>query len=570
MNIGVQTEDIAVSCSTLTPTTSHSNPTTPGTSLPVPPASLQPPIFIANQPNGTIINNNNNNTIKMTLPNQPTTTTTPSSNPIIIPMNQKGCRLALQNGQLILINDNNNQQTQAVTQLPLQTQTSQPGITSTTGGLPLAIQPGLNITAGNPNTIPVIPGKPNNSLQSIQPCPSTLTIGGTTPSNGLNGTAGVVTGGPGAPGNGVLLKNNAITTPLYSEDASSTKSAQSIRISTPNGTLMMNTRRQQPNQMPAALVLPSGQIIPVVTRPGSLVTQSSAPRNSSAKTSVPPVAVSSTASLSSAKSLPNTISAMINNEGNIILTMPPGGKKVPISVASMSAIGTRHTTTTTTAASTKTKRTNNNNNNTSKDHLFTAKMTSDLLAQATESIFSASPPRSSGRSTPVTTTSISLSSPLTAPGVTEFPDATQTQDDEDHPLQIVVEPPSTCPTSEDNKSHMDTMENEDETDISDFSDLIRIPTGNTPHKAKRKLIIDDISESTPVSSPLSLSPPPQSSLPFTSFTSNSTISTTNNNNESTAPTYVKTKNHNTVTDPVTESSSFNTTTKQDELVLLNC
>ena len=48
---------------------------------------------------------------------------------------------------------------------------------------------------------------------------------------------------------------------------------QCVTVNTPQGVVTMNTTPSQPNQLPSALVLPNGQIIPVVTQPNLLFPQ---------------------------------------------------------------------------------------------------------------------------------------------------------------------------------------------------------------------------------------------------------------------------------------------------------
>ena len=461
VDIGMQTDDEsisleAVAAKPLTPLSVQSNPETPSSVLtpaPIPFLSQisnslqsnvktqptiqqqqpsiqqqqQPSILIQGQTitslnNNSNKNNNNNNTVKLNLTGQSMDANVAS--PIIIPINQKGCRIAVQNGQLVLINDNN-PQTTTIAQLPLQQQQQ---LLQTHTGQQITLQPNMAGASLLPSQ-----AKPITSLQSIQPSPGgSITLGNGNNTNNNNNNNGCM-----------VLKNNAVTTPLYCEESGGGgvgKSAQSIRISTPNGPLMMNTRRQQPNQMPAALVLPSGQIIPVVTRPGAIVTHPSAPRNITSSGGVAKTVVSSSAS----KQLPNTLSAMINNEGNIILTMPAN-------VVKKHNAGSGHLPT--------------------KEQILD-KFTNDLLAQATESIFSSSP--HAGLLTNTTSTSTSLAAAVTTTGSADY--RSSVNDDDDNPLQIVVEPPGG-----------DERPPLEESDISDFSDLIRIPTGNTPHKAKRKV-----------------------------------------------------------------------------------
>ncbi|KAK2151925.1 hypothetical protein LSH36_345g00004 [Paralvinella palmiformis] len=50
-------------------------------------------------------------------------------------------------------------------------------------------------------------------------------------------------------------------------------SNQTVTINTPQGQVTMNTTPSQPNQLPSALILPTGQIVPVVTQPQMLFPQ---------------------------------------------------------------------------------------------------------------------------------------------------------------------------------------------------------------------------------------------------------------------------------------------------------
>ena len=312
---------------------------------------------------------------------------------MLIPVNQKGCRIALQNGQLVLIND-----------APAQ----------------LATQLG-----------PQILNQLQTTQQTILPAPTLLQ------QNNNNN-------------NNIILKNNSVTTPLFTEDANSTLkpslASQSIRIATPTGTLTMNTRPQQPNQMPSALVLPSGQIIPVVTRPQTMYPRQCL-SNSIFVSGVSAGLTSTTVTASTPlKQLPSTMSAMINNEGNIILTMPDKNSMTSVKPSPFRKVVPKQ----------------------SKEEILN-NFTNDLLAQATESIFS------------------SVSPTATTHHISHTPVTYRNTANDDNPLLIVettMTPTSNqTTTTTSNSSPMESQPKPvdpqinalDDTDISDFSDLIRIP-----------------------------------------------------------------------------------------------
>ena len=87
----------------------------------------------------------------------------------------------------------------------------------------------------------------------------------------------------GTPASTSVPSHSVASTQLYTQSVTSSNSLmptpdsgwtnQCVTVNTPQGVVTMNTTPSQPNQLPSALVLPNGQIIPVVTQPNLLFPQ---------------------------------------------------------------------------------------------------------------------------------------------------------------------------------------------------------------------------------------------------------------------------------------------------------
>ena len=87
----------------------------------------------------------------------------------------------------------------------------------------------------------------------------------------------------GTPASTSVPSHSVASTQLYTQSVMSSNSLmptpdggwtnQCVTVNTPQGVVTMNTTPSQPNQLPSALVLPNGQIIPVVTQPNLLFPQ---------------------------------------------------------------------------------------------------------------------------------------------------------------------------------------------------------------------------------------------------------------------------------------------------------
>lgn len=195
--------------------------------------------------------------------------------------------LLMHNGQLILIND---QPVMPAVQTVIKNETadkpgqcmSTAGVSSATGAVqsPSSVLSSLQCT---PTSTPV----PSNTVTSVASTP--LFTQAVTTSNTLLPAADGVNGGwttPILPNQQMPLGQPAVlppgmqpvkfvssSTPQPPAGAASLVANQCITVNTPQGVVTMNTTPSQPNQLPSALVLPNGQIIPVVTQPNLLFPQ---------------------------------------------------------------------------------------------------------------------------------------------------------------------------------------------------------------------------------------------------------------------------------------------------------